>query len=152
MRPHVLGGLARRNDPKSEPSEKEGDQSNWPKIVVQYVEPGDKPDIDPKEEARNTLHYAWGVSPDFSELLDTVARAARDFEPSESGMIGAAIAKREKNNKTEYLRAFGKLLTDVHHLTLTGPVMKAMAILASVVIDVDVTYDDVRKALPKPGD
>ena len=100
------------------------------------------------------LRYAWGTAPDFSELLDTVTKAGRAFKPSESGMIGAAIESRQKSPKTEYLRAFGNLLTDVHNFALTTPIMQAMAIVANVVInlpDVDVTYDDVRKALAKLG-
>jgi hypothetical protein len=67
-------------------------------------------------------------------------------------MIGAAIESRQKSPKTEYLRAFGNLLTDVHNFALTKSIMQAMAIVANVVVnfpDVDVTYDDVRKALAK---
>jgi hypothetical protein len=48
------------------------------------------------------------------------------------------------------VRAFGNLLTEVHKFELTAPVQKAIAVVANVVInqpDVDVTYDDVRKAL-----
>ena len=51
-------------------------------------------------------------------------------------------------------QAFGNLLTDVHDFALTTPIMQAMAIVANVVInlpDVDVNYDDVRKAFAKPG-
>ena len=87
-------------------------------------------------------------------LLDMVASAARSFQPKIRGMAGAALASRQQNTKTEYLRAFAFLLT-VHRLpnfqiALTTPVMKAMAIAANVALnlpDVDVTYDDVRKAL-----
>jgi hypothetical protein len=87
-------------------------------------------------------------------LLDTLANAARSFNPSATGMIGAAIASRQRSPKTEYLRAFGKLLSDEHGFALTTPIVKAMAITANVVInlpDVDVTYDDVRKALARLG-
>jgi len=69
-------------------------------------------------------------------------------------MIGAAIASRQRSAKTEYLRALGNQLTDAHCFTLTMPIMQAMAIVANVAInlpDVDVTYDDVRKALVKLG-
>jgi hypothetical protein len=103
-----------------------------------------------EEEARNMLRYAWGTAPEFSALLETLASAARAFRPSAPGMFGAAIKSRQHNPKTEYLRAFGNLLTDVHGFTLTPPIMRAMAVAATVVInlpDVDVTYDDVRKAL-----
>ena len=71
-------------------------------------------------------------------------------------MVGVAIESRQRSPKTEYLRAFGFLVT-VHRLAnwqiaLTTPVMQAMAIAANVAMnlpDVDVTYDDVRKALSK---
>jgi predicted nucleic acid-binding protein len=100
------------------------------------------------------LRYAWGTAPDLSELIDTLAQAARDFKPIESGFIGAAIESRQRSEKTEYLRAFGNLFTDAHHLKVSIAVMQAMAVVANVVInlpDVDVTYDDVRKALAKLG-
>lgn len=97
---------------------------------------------------------ALKTAPDLPALLDTLANAARRFQPKIYGMAGAALASRQQNTKTEYLRAFGFLLT-VHRLpnfqiALTTPVMRAMAITANVALnlpDVDVTYDDVRKAL-----
>jgi hypothetical protein len=114
---------------------------------------GETPGIAPEEKARNTLRCALGVAPEVSELLETLANAARSFNPSVTGMIGAAVESRQRSLKSGYLRAFGKALTD-HGIALTTPVMKAMATTATVVIDlpnVDVTYDDVRKALAKPG-
>jgi hypothetical protein len=115
---------------------------------------GEKPEIARDEKARNTLRYAWGTAPEVSALLETLANAARSFNPTETGMIGAAIKSRQRSPKTEYLRAFGNALTDGHGLALTRPIMRAMAITANVVInlpDVDATYDDVRKALAKLG-
>lgn len=117
---------------------------------IRFVSPGDPVEPDPLADLRS----AWQVSPPFSALLETVAKVARDFQPSEYGMIGAAIDSRQHSEKTEYLRAFASLLTNVHHLTLTPVVMKAMAIVATVVInmpEVDVTYDDVRKGVAKLG-
>jgi len=115
---------------------------------------GDTPETAPEEKARNMLRYAWGTAPEFSALLETVASAARAFKPSATGMIGAAIESRQRSPKAEYLRAFSSLLTDVHDIAMTTPVMKAMAVTANVVIDlpdVYVTYDDVRKTLAKLG-
>jgi hypothetical protein len=118
---------------------------------------GDPPEWDEKlvdEEARNMLRYAWGTAPEVSELLETLASAARAFKPSAPGMIGAAIKSRKRSPKTEYLRAFGNLLTEEHGIALTTPIVKATAITATVVInlpDVDLTSDDVRKALAKLG-
>ncbi|MBK6744293.1 MAG: hypothetical protein IPG66_15535 [Hydrogenophilales bacterium] len=150
MRQHVLGDLPKRDAPETKPAGGEP----MPPVEIVIVPMGEKAEIDPEEEARNMLRYAWGTAPDFSALLGTMANAARSFKPSESGMIGAAIESRQRSAKTEYLRAFGNLLTDVHGFALTTPIMQAMAIVANVVInlpDVDVTYDDVRKALAKLG-
>jgi len=152
MRRHVLGDLPRRDVPEKRPARESSEP--MPPIEIVFVPMGEKAEIDPKEEARNMLGYAWGTAPDFSALLDTVAKAGRAFKPSETGMIGAAIESRQRSPKTEYLRAFGNLLTDVHRFALTTQAMQAMAIVANVVInlpDVDVTYDDVRKALAKLG-
>jgi hypothetical protein len=152
MRQDVLGDLPRRDIPETRPAGESSEPMHPIEIVI--VPMAEKAEIDPEEEARNMLRYAWGTAPDFSDLLDTVAKAGRSFKPSESGMIGAAIESRQRSPKTEYLRAFGNLLTDAHGFTLTTPIMQAMAIVANVVInlpDVDVTYDDVRKALAKLG-
>jgi hypothetical protein len=154
MRPHVLGDPPRCDISDKELMPEECDRTSPPEIAIHFLEPNEKPEIDPVEKSRNTLRYAWGTAPELWALLDTVATAAREFQPSESGMIGAAIESRQRSTKTEYLRAFGSLLTDQHHLTLTTFVMQAMAVVANVVInlpDVDVTYDDVRKALAKLG-
>ena len=153
MRRHVLGDLPREDVPEAKPEGESGEPPTV-EIVRVFLAPEEKAEIDPVEEARNMLRYAWGTAPDFSALLGTMANAARAFKPSESGMIGAAIESRQRSPKTEYLRAFGNLLTDVHRFALTTPIMQAMAIVANVVInlpDVDVTYDDVRKALAKLG-
>lgn len=153
MRQHVLGDLPRQDVPETRPLDESGEP---PAVKLERVllAPDEKAEISPKEEAWNMLCYAWGTAPEFSALLDTVSKAGRAYKPSESGMIDAAIVSRQKSPKTEYLRAFGNLLTDVHNFSLTTPIMKAMAIVANVVInlpDVDVTYDDVRKALAKIG-
>ena len=156
MRKHVLG------DPQER--EPEPDNQNEPALPIpesdrvielegvsvhirrHFVAPGD-----PVEHAPLAgLRYGWGVSPDLSELLDTVSKAAREFKPTESGMIGAAIDSRQRSEKTEYLRAFANLLIDVHHIDLTNTVMRAMAIVANVAInqpDIAVMLGDVRQTL-----
>ncbi len=153
MRPYVLGDLPRRDIPSAQQEEETGEPPTV-EIVRVFLAPEEKAEIDPVEKARNMLRYAWGTAPDLSALLGTMAKAARAFKLSEPGMIGAAIGSRQRSPKTEYLRAFGNLLTDVHKFALTTPIMQAMATVANVVINlpnVDVTYDDVRKALAKLG-
>lgn len=152
MRRHVLGDALPRNNPETEPAAGCGLPVRHTQIDL--VPMSGKPTIAPEEEARNLLRYAWGTAPDFPALLGTVAKAAQSFSSDASGMIGAALQSRQRSPKTEYLRAFGSLLTDAHGVTLTTTIMQAVAIVANVVInlpDVDVTYDDVRKALARLG-
>jgi len=154
MRKYVLGDPSRSDVPESEQPQEESESKHVPEIVSRVLEPDEKPEIDPEEEARNTLRYAWGTAPDLSELLDTVTKAARSFQPSESGMIGAGIESRKASIKTEYLRAFGSLLTSRRDFSMTAGIMNAMAVTAIVVLNqskIDVSYDDVRKALSKLG-
>jgi hypothetical protein len=109
----------------------------------------DKPTVDVEQQARDMLRYIWGLSPDVPAVLATLARAARDFQPTETGMIAAALSTRQRSTRTEYLRAFADRLID-SGVPLTNAVMRAMAVVANVVInspDLDVSYDDVRKAL-----
>ncbi len=115
---------------------------------------GDPSGTDSDDQARDSLRYAWGTAPGVPELLGTMASAARGFKPGESGMIGAAIDSQKRNPKTEYLRAFGHLLTDIHGFARSTRIKQAMAIIANVVInrpEIDVTYDDVAKALRRIG-
>lgn len=152
LRGYVLGDPLQRE--RTENEQPEIDPAEKPEIVFKIVAMDEKPDIDPAEKARNTLRYAWEKSPSLSELLRTVSKAANEFIPREDNFIGAAIDSRQQSVKAEYLRAFGNLLTEQHRFILTTDIMKAMAIAANVVInspDIDVTYDDVRKALAKLG-
>lgn len=110
-------------------------------------------EVDPVEQGKNAVHIAWRAAPDFSALLGTVAHAARDYKPCEAGMIGAAIESRKQNPKIEYLRAFWHLLEHEHGFLRAKPIVKAITVVANVVInspDVDVTYDDARKVTLKP--
>ncbi len=120
------------------------------KIEIRFVAPGEADALSPKEEQRNMLRYAWGTAPSMARIIATVQNAALAYAPAASGAIGAALAGRQRNRKTEYLRAFGALLRDVHSIELTTNTLHAMATTATVVLnnpDIDVTYDDVRKAL-----
>ena len=153
MRYRVLGELPpkKANPPSPDPNNQ---HVSPPRIQLQVIEPGEKVVIDPVEQARNTLRYAWGTAPDLAELIETAAMAARSFKPQEDRMIGAALRSRKQNEKTEYLRAFGYLLSAEHQITLTPGIMNAIALTATVVLnspDIDVTFDDVRKALAQLG-
>ena len=148
MRQHVLGDLPVRNLSEIIPASERIDLESFAEIAS--AQKGARGKTEPEEEARNMLRYAWGTAPEFSSLLDTVAKASLAFSPGESGMIGAAIESRQHNAKTEYVRAFGSLLTNSHGFVLSLPIMKAMAIAANVVInlpEIDITYDDIRKTL-----
>ena len=97
------------------------------------------------------LRYAWGTAPSMARIIATMQREALNYAAAaEPGAIAAALATQKRNPKYEYLRAFGALLRDVHRMELTADTLKAMATTATVVLnepDLDVTYDDVRKAL-----
>jgi hypothetical protein len=99
------------------------------------------------------LIYPWEKAPSLPELLITLSKTAKSFNPSESGFghnpIDAAISSNKSNPKTEYLRAFSALLDD-YGIELTPDIMKAIAITATVIIDspdIDVSYGDVSKAI-----
>lgn len=94
---------------------------------------------------------------DLTMLLYEAAKAARtvcfSFDAAD-GAVDAAISKQKPNLKTEYLRAFGHLLTNEEGtvgqpIALKPGVRRAMAVTSTVAInsDVIVTDDDVRKAL-----
>lgn len=121
-----------------------------PKIEIKSVSLEDAAPIDPADAARDMLRYAWATFPGMDRIIDTMQRAARECEPTETGAIGAAVARQKNNPKTEYLRAFGSLLRNEYRIELTREIMHAMATTATVVLndsEIDVTYDDVRKAV-----
>ena len=151
MRRHVLGDLPERDMPKNEQPSAEVTSSSIPKIEHVILKASDAPEIDSAEQQRNVLHYAWGTSPPLSALLKTVVTAARDFKPSEYGMMGAAVGKRTQNTRAEYIRAFGHLLVNEYNFNLTVAIKNAMAIVTDVVCEGPengTSYDDVRKILP----
>lgn len=148
FRGHLLGDMVRRKSSEVEQPKRKPAKGKTQPINVRFVRSSDKVDIDSEQQARDTLRYIWGLAPYFPALLETVAKAAKDFKPRETGMIGAAIRSRKANVKYEYLRAFADRLAD-GGVSATPNVMLAVAIVARVVIndpDVDVSNDDVRKA------
>lgn len=148
MRKYVFG-----NEPLQRAVNQEKDDVDFDGPIKIRIVPLDTPPvIDPVEETRNTLRYAWRTAPPVSAVIRTLAATARAFTPAESGMIGAAIQTRQSNPATEYLRAFAYSLTKDWGFTLTAPVMRAMSVIATVVIGeakTDITYDDVRKVVLK---
>lgn len=122
-------------------------------IRVVPMEGGGKVERDPEQKAREMLRYAWEKAPDLPALLETVAQAATHWTPGVGGAIGAAIASRQKNRATEYLRAFDKSLRENGIAYRSAGFRKAMACVANVVLndpDMDVSADAVRKAIPPP--
>lgn len=161
MRKHVVGDY-RRQDRKLEKQQEldfplsESDRimivgyGNSQPLNIRFVSVGAQGRFDPLAD----LRYGWEKAPPLAALLRTVAKAAEDFVPAEDGMIGAALTSRQGSVKSEYIRAFAYLLFDRHKFDATPGIMRAMAIISTVVIDksdIDVTYDDVRKALPRPS-
>lgn len=137
---------------EEEAAEAERNNPNALIVVLRAFKPGQPNEADPKEEMRNMLGYAWGVAPDLSAALETVARIAAEWTPQAPGVVGAAIASRKSNPVTAYLRAFARLIGENLRLDLAGPVVAAMAGTANVVLndpDMDVSADAVRMALTR---
>lgn len=161
MRKHVVGEHHQQNRKLEEQQELDFPLSESDRIMVvgygnsqplniRFVPVGAQGRSDPLAD----LRYGWEKAPPLSALLRTVAKAAQDFVPAEDGMIGAALTSRQGSVKSEYIRAFAYLLFDRHKFDATPGIMRAMAIISTVVIDksdIDVTYDDVRKALTRPS-
>lgn len=129
-----------------------GDRGRPRPTEVRILEPDESSAVDPVERARASVRYAWSAAPPVAALLNTLARVARDYEPSQDGFVGAAL-NRQRNNKMEYLRAFLHLLCRQYEVASTDDIKQAIAIAATLVLDVNVTVGDVSnaaKSLEKP--
>jgi hypothetical protein len=83
--------------------------------------------------------YAWRI-------------ASFEHNSPQNALVMSALKTRQSNRKTEHLRAFGYGLAIEDPNALTSTVQKAMAYIATVVIndpDIVVTYDDVRAVFTK---
>lgn len=83
----------------------DGDDQLWPLMRERLS-------LVPGDPEANGLDYIWGIAPKVSDLLDTVAKAARDYQPKIIGRIGAAISKDQRSPRTEFIRAFGQELIE----------------------------------------
>ena len=158
MRHLVTGDRPRWDISEAQPEGKDGEPPPPLEIVRHVIKPGEKPEIDPRDSARNMVCYAWENAPDFSALIGTMAEAARRFGNGNAvhvfGTVNAATATRQHNKKTDYLRAVLHKLRECH-FPLTSdcaPAAPAVATVANVVLNDDkhdVTADDVRKQFHK---
>lgn len=98
----------------------------------------------------------FSLGADIAETIRKAELLSSDLDFLEDRHIGlhvvAALSKQSRNQKTAYLRAFAGLLTTVdgfagHAIPLNTNVLNAMAIVASIVCDEDISYDYVRKTL-----
>ncbi|WP_146256197.1 hypothetical protein [Aestuariivirga litoralis] len=81
-----------------------------------------------------------------------MATALDGFVAEEDGAIGFGI-NRQQNKKTEFIRGFGAILVE-NGVEFTSPLMKAMAITATTVLDdpeVDVSFRDIKQTLNTAG-
>ncbi len=70
-------------------------------------------DVPVERDSSAVARERWNSAPPVHALLQTLAEAAKAFEPQlGSDMIHAALLSRQINSKTEYLRAFAELLRD----------------------------------------
>ena len=135
FRRHILGTSVAQGIDDDEPTEDEQGKS---------------------EHEATRIRHAWSVAPELSGLLSTLAQHSRlgIEQTNPTDMIGAALVSKKRNVKTEYIRAFIKLLMSEHHIRFTGDVIHAVATTAEVVIDdADImpNYDDVRKLVIQLG-
>jgi hypothetical protein len=104
--------------------------------------------LDAGEEARNTLHYAWGTVPGLARIVANMQRAAVECVPNETGAIAAALSSQKTLRRNEYLRGFAAVLQEQYCINLVPAIRKAMAVTATVVLDDGVVTDEeVGKAL-----
>jgi hypothetical protein len=106
-------------------------------------------------DARNSAQRdGWRSAPSLHLILHRAAAVAEKCEPDAAEFIRAAIDTRQRNRTTAYVRAFASLLEEYGGFSMTRSMKKAIAVVATVVINennTDVTYDDVRKALARRG-
>jgi hypothetical protein len=129
-----------------------GDSPKEPQTPSQIDEAkGEKPSHPTIEELyRRDLRYAWGLAPDFAELLSKVSDIMKDFIPPQNGYIGAGVGSRQANEKNSYIRGLYTLLKDEHGFEIDLPIKKAMAAVTAVMLnksDINVTTEDVTAAI-----
>jgi hypothetical protein len=97
--------------------------------------------------------YIWHrTAPSVPECLTTIAGALEGFIAVENGAIGFGI-NRQQNKKTEFIRGFGVILVELG-VEFTPPLLKAMAIAATTVLDdpdIDVSVKDIKQTLTTAG-
>lgn len=102
------------------------------------------------------VRSAWEKAPPLHYLMSALAGVAQEFVPTGgSRTIAAALANRQANKKTEYLRAFAHLLVTSWGFQVSSDqlnLLKAMAETTTVVIDdpgqeIVATLGDVQKML-----
>jgi len=94
----------------------------------------------------------WSWAPGIDILIGELAEKARAFRFDELPIEPAFIAVRQARNnpKTIYLRAFISYLDDLgiaSHQACDVSLRKAVATVATIALDQDITLDDVNKAL-----
>lgn len=151
MRRHVLGEhvmpIEKDTDLAAVRDEPEYDDSNDlpdDEFVIEELEEGKTVATTSEQDRR----YAWQVAPQLPDVLKTLSHVASTFEPREHDLIRAALNTRQGSVKTSYIRGFVHLLNE-NDISLTPPIMRAMAKAATLVLDrkdLVVSYDDVRKA------
>lgn len=118
-------------------------------VIILTAARADDVEIDPETQTRNMLGYAWEKAPDLPAILEVVAHTAEDWAPQETGAVGAAVSNRQKNPRTEYIRAFASILRERMRIEIKGPLVAAIATTTDVVLNLDTTTsaDSVRKTL-----
>lgn len=82
------------------------------------------------------------------DMLKTLSNVASNFEPKLTDRTINDAMYRQRNEKNEYLRAYAGRLKR-YDMRISPSIKKALAITATVALDLDVTVQDVRN-LTKP--
>jgi hypothetical protein len=105
----------------------------------------------PVDDSPLDLQTAWRAAPKITALLRCLAGSAGNYRPEQEGMIGAAIASREKPWHIQYVKGFGYLLIE-RGIPLTANIKKAMHIITNLIMqdenpDFEMAYRTVNDAL-----
>lgn len=108
--------------------------------------------LDTLFQASRLAQVAEDLRPATIDVVQSIAKTAREFAPAPRPNDAAAISSQKSNRKAELLRFFWHGFSSWHGCPtkLTPALKKAIAGTVVVIVneaDFDVSYDDVRKAL-----
>lgn len=86
------------------------------------------------DDSKTDLETAWRAAPTVPMLLKSLAASAANFEPAQIGMVGSVVNSRKTTAHTHYIRALAYLLSNTHHIPITGNIMEAISTTTNVIL------------------